>query len=373
MGLFSQYGTNSVNGDIVANESYSGVEGAYRIMSETHTNLCAINHAILEMDYVTASVEKGLLNESALEVVNEAAGSGIWAKVVEFIKKIGEKIVGLFKAAAAKIQGMCNKDGKDLCTKYEKIVYAKVNKGECSKMKFTWKATKNKAFDFLLSGKIGDEITDILASAQRQEKKAGVEYELSDKDKESIKPYDNDKITELKNSAYTAIVGSNTEKSDLAENMKEAFFEDEDEKEGLTSDIVSKVISILKENTKAVKEVNDAAKKANKDFTDKRKSAETIQKAMDKKLTGAKAGHATISSAYAHKVITLCNLQSTVISEVQTVWLGLVKENFKQARSILTRAAAWSQKKAYEEQASLMAGIQEASDMAVEDMFSFAE
>lgn len=371
MGLFSQYGTNSMTGEIVADESYVGVEGAYRLMSESHTNLCAINHAILEMDYITAGVDKGLLNESALEIVNEAAGEGIWGRVVEFIKKIGEKIVGLFKAAAAKIQGMCNKDGKDLCSKYEKVVYSKVNKGECSKMKFKWSEPTGASFDLTKSGDIDTAITNNIMRYTSNKDRVEHEYEAKENSLKESKPYDTSEVDEFKQSAYADIVGSkNTTKESLHEDMKEKYFKDEDDKEGLTSDIVAKVIEILKENKKDIKTVNDSAKTAKRFYEQKRKEAENVQKLMSKELTKPKKGRATLASAYAQRVITLCNLHATVVSEVQSVWLSLVKENFKQARSILTRAAAWSQSKPFEEQSSLMTGIEETSDMLVEEMFS---
>ena len=72
MSTYSQYGANSFSDNIVANESYDGIVGAYTAVEENAVNEHRIFESIIGRDFTEAYVAAGALDESALEAVNEA-------------------------------------------------------------------------------------------------------------------------------------------------------------------------------------------------------------------------------------------------------------------------------------------------------------
>ena len=138
MSTYSQYGANSFSDDIVANESYDGIVGAYTAVEENAVNEHRIFESIIGRDFTEAYVAAGALDESALEAVNEASLGGIWEKVKAFFKKMAEKIAGVIKSIKDRIVIAFTRDGKELVRKYDKQIVRKINDRKMTHFTYTF-------------------------------------------------------------------------------------------------------------------------------------------------------------------------------------------------------------------------------------------
>ena len=160
MGTFSQYamtGATSLGEPIVANESYIGAIGAYECMEESCRNDRAIFEHVLGCDFAEAMANHGAITESDFDVLNEASGTGIFSKVIEFFRKLGEKIKGIIQNAIDKITAMCTKDGKELYNKFKKQINEKMSDGTYSPdhFKYKWCDHTNTAAKIRIGGEGG--------------------------------------------------------------------------------------------------------------------------------------------------------------------------------------------------------------------------
>ena len=96
MATFSQYGVGGFSGGtIAADESYIGALGAFQMMEESAQNERAVFEFVLGCDFAEAATNNGVMTESEFEAINEASNGGIFSKVVDFFKRMIEKIKGI--------------------------------------------------------------------------------------------------------------------------------------------------------------------------------------------------------------------------------------------------------------------------------------
>lgn len=171
MAVFSQYNTNGFSGDSIGlDESYTGADGLYRIMEESEINKHSIFEHVIGCDFVEAATNNGMMLESELEAINEASGSGIFGKVIEFFKKLGEKIKGIIQNIIDRLTAVFTKDGKSLVNKFKKKINEKLNKGEYSDEHFKYKWCKVKSgtgvLDIDALGAGNSAVADAILSAK---------------------------------------------------------------------------------------------------------------------------------------------------------------------------------------------------------------
>ena len=129
------------NYTVEAAEGYSGGIGC---------QFAALEAAQTDFSFLTAFVQSdareiGMVREGAGEEevhsMLEGAISDAWAKLKEWIKKIWEKIKGIFKAFIARLEDFMGKNGYAYFEKYKKVLYdgksVKDLKAKYSKVKDT--------------------------------------------------------------------------------------------------------------------------------------------------------------------------------------------------------------------------------------------
>lgn len=134
MGVYSNNRFDSVgNIDVVANESYAGGIGAQQILIENAENDMNMFNAILSQDINEAvGIKEGTLLESEREVLMEGTLSGIRDKILAGLKKVWEKIKGLFANFIKRFNTIIIRDNKSLVNKYRSQFLTK----DVSKMKY---------------------------------------------------------------------------------------------------------------------------------------------------------------------------------------------------------------------------------------------
>lgn len=74
----------------------------------------------VEHDFLEAAAMGDVALESTLMAVDESFLGDVWSKIRDFIKKIRDKIVSIFKAAAVKIGAFFTKDNESLVSRYDR-------------------------------------------------------------------------------------------------------------------------------------------------------------------------------------------------------------------------------------------------------------
>lgn len=401
MAVYSQFATGGFDDDaIAANESYVGAIGAYQMMEESSMNQNAIFNHVLGCDFVEAQADHGFVSESTLEAVNEASEGGIFAKVVAFFQKLVEKIKGIINNMIKKIEAMFTKDGKKLVNKFKKDVQQKMNNGEFTdSFKYKWNkfnesmtpdktATLNNDF-FEVEGKVGKataNINTVLRAAKtyfEQQDKAKSDANSTDQDQlqkayadaerneeHNLNQMTSDALSDYKDAALSAWLGTSTSVSDFAKDVDETFFPDgEEQEEGLSNARLSSIISFLENDSKTV-----SALEKSKSLTEKKikndwiKPAQEINKKMNN-LSSKKSFR--LSGAYARSissnVITMGNALTACSTMIYSAWGAAFKKNYAQCRAVFIKAATYKKKSAKNE-AALLEAVVDVSNYEVDQM-----
>lgn len=263
MGVYSSNRTNlgTYSGEeIVANENYSGIEGAFQIMTEGYQNDLAIFNSVIMSDFQEAA----LLQEGAVEqvqVLQEANVSGFIDKIKEFIKKVWEKIKGLFKTFFVKIESLISRDTKKFAEKYKKEVFSK----DLSKMKFKFRKRTGKSIARLDEAGAESKVAAIIAEAEKNRTELKKLQEMIDD-------------SDFSDNCLSEISGiRNTTYSDFHKDYMETIFEDEDQIEGLDTALLSEMYEVLTMGGKALSELKKENAKVDKVFSNMLRSIDKIR------------------------------------------------------------------------------------------------
>ena len=428
MGVYSQY-SNTVSGmgnTVVADESYVGAIGAYQMIEESEINSYNIFESVIGRDFAEAGNNIGAITESDMEAINEASASGVWQNVVSFVQKIWEKIKGILNSIKTKIQGTLTKDGKALYKKYEKTINSKLNNGQLSDFKFKWKSLKHdndisNTFGGVIKGflsneekctlykeinanlKAADTFKSDISDGNKKEQNdnvngnrfKGVKYsdnsddiaKINDtedygndksKDNFGFRPYTSDECTDMLETALAEIcktfdnnVGDTVTAKEFPKEFHDAIFEDEEEKDKF-SDVQNDIAEILQGGKKILDGIDSAQKQSDRTFKETRTKASNIQKAMQK-ANESKSTQSTFAAAanrLAGRTTTCLNIISRVSGMAFSAATAVTKEHIKQCRAVWIKAAAYNQKKAPYEEATLLEAMADVSDYEVEEMFA---
>lgn len=374
MSTYSQYGANSFSDDIVANESYDGIVGAYTAVEENAINEHRIFESVIGRDFTEAYVAAGALDESALEAVNEASLGGIWEKVKAFFKKMAEKILGVIKSIKDRVVIAFTRDGKELVKKYDKQIVKKINTQKMKNFKFTFYGEVRK--DDLLSKDPAKAIETVLSTTELANKMytcfGNTKSSFSNIEKVTSKGeidekilLTDDQLSDLKEKAYQSI--SDNEATNRAELMKFATdVSDADETEGLTIDMYKKIVNTLKDGQAIIKKLNDSENKVKKIYSNIVKDAEDIQNKVNKIAQTEKYNKAaSLANAMATNTIKMGNALTNIATDALAASIAETKLCYKNARSIFTRAATYGGK----DEAAFMEAVSQVSDYEVEQIF----
>ena len=149
----------SSNYTVEAAEGYSGGIGC---------QIAALEAAQTDFSFLTAFVESdareiGMVREGAgveeMHAMLEGAISDAWNKLKEWVKKIWEKIKGIFKAFIARLEDFMGKNGYAYFEKYKKVLY---DGTPIKDLKAKYSKVDDKELEKLL---IGRELENVLPDA----------------------------------------------------------------------------------------------------------------------------------------------------------------------------------------------------------------
>lgn len=420
MGVYSQY-SNTVSGmgnTVVADESYVGAIGAYQMIEESEINSYNIFESVIGRDFAEAGNNIGAITESDMEAINEASASGVWQNVVSFVQKIWEKIKGILNSIKTKIQGTLTRDGKALYKKYEKTINSKLNNGQLSDFKFKWKSPKHdisNAFGDTIKGFLSDSNCTLYEEINANIKKAenfkkfhdkgptvekgrnykNVNYSNNSDDiakvndtedygddntkvNSKLRPYTSDECTDMLETALGEIcktfgndVGGTVTAKEFPKEFHDAIFEDEEEKDKF-SDVQDDIAEILQGGKKILDGIDSAQKQSDRSFKEIRTRASNVQKSMQKanESKTTQSTYAAAANRLAGRTTTCLNIISRVSGMAFSAATAVTKEHIKQCRAVWIKAAAYNQKKAPYEEATLLEAMADVSDYEVEEMFA---
>lgn len=408
MGVYSHNRTSlgsSIDvSEIVADESYVGLSGASRMLLENVQNEQMMFDAVIGNDFA----EVGLMTEGANEEIyalQEAALGGLFDKIKAFLKKIVEKIKGLFHSFMARISGVITRDNKELLKKYK----SEVLKKNCKDMKYKWSKPTGK-----LDGAASsvDEITDAINGVMTSIFSMKSTTFDSDDNSEYKKLRDNiDEGDFLEDLLGDALPNSTSkcESSEFDKEYHECMFEDEEtEDDGLDSGRKTYIMNVLDNSSKTIKTAKDFIKnteklsaKALKRVDDKNKEViKMLPKEKDKGYTtnykdiylGDKEGYGghvdvrhrivdtstynsekTMTAANTNRMLNLLystlSVVQTALTKTSAAYMREVQFEIKQARRVFVQAAAYRPKANKEDMDILFDAIEESVDYEVSSDF----
>lgn len=401
MGVYSHnrtsLGSSIDMSQIVADESYVGLAGASRMLLENVQNEQMMFDAVIENDF--AEVGLALENANAeIYALQEATMGGLFNKIKEFLKKIVEKIKGLFHSFMARISGVITRDNKQLLKKYK----AEVLKKNCKDMKYKWSKPTGKLDGADMSI---DQITNLLNDKMTEIFRMKREDFDSDESAEYKKL--RDKIDEgdtLEELLGNALPNKQTtcESGEFDKEYHDQMFEDEETiDDGLDSGRKSYIMNILDNSSKTIKTAKDFVKNTEKLSAKALKNVDNANKEIIKLIPKEKDND---KSKYYYKDIYLgdktgfkpsptsreqigntgtpvqlnrrLNLLSSYLSQVQTAltktsaaYMREVQFEIKQARRVFVQAAAYRPKANKEDMDILFDAIEESVDYEVSSDF----
>lgn len=343
--IFNNNSTSLGNGVPMA-EGYDCSYGAALALVESAQNEYAMFKAMLAVDAKEISMnESGVVTESEVYALQEAAVSGIWAKIKELFSKLAGKIKAIFHNFVAKISGLFMSD-KAYVKKYSAEVVRKTNIGN---LEVKWCKIKNSPLQDM------DKVTDIDAKLT----------ELKGLWREDVEGRQNAVVGSLD-------IGGVTDIDTFGEDMDKYFFEDQETVKiseingGIRSIIkyledANSKISKLKTSTnkvsssldKLVREADKRAKEAAKDFVDK------------------KEGVAETSVEEANKTFDMAQVYQTVVLKQINCVLAAVKKEYKQYKAAFAKAVTANNDK-LKESAVFAEAVAEAAAEEVEDVMNGA-
>lgn len=397
MSVYSQYGmgTSSASSNIIADESYSGFEGAFRMIEESVQNEHAIFEAIIKQDFAEAynRINPAIVSESQLVAIQEANGTGVWGKILDFIESIGAKIMGIIKTLMDKIQSVFIRDGKELVKKFEKQINAKMAQGKYTKMKFKYSKPKNEGIsNDTLESKLTGVLKTTLEDCSNLFSKAVEVKKLNDDSLKhtgsmakfgsaeynhtgtttKIKPFTEDDKIDMLEKALGGLAGTGSSTiKEFNKDFDAYVFNDIEEIEGYSSALNTTIKENLTETKKNLDTLSKNKRSTESFIASLRKQTKDIQKKATDAMGKDKAYTNDVykGNAVAGRVNTCLSIYSKVSANYYGALGSAIKKDLKQCRSIYVKAATYNQKQSVEDQAILMTAVRESSDYEVDEMF----
>ena len=378
MGIYSsnRTGLDYYSGEeIVADESYVGTLGCYNALIDMERNNRAIFEAGIARDFQEAVMVNEGASEEELMAFAEASLGGMVDSLKRIVKKIWEKIKGVFSTFLKKLDTVIIRDNKKFVEKYQRQVRTK----NLSKLKYKY-CKQLEGFKDLKEAL--DPGTAFTAEASRLLDRIGEggigEYK---------KWYEDG---DLESQFITRCVSSklkNVEMKDLAKEIHELCFDSEESEEGLDSARLTDIIMIL-QGDKIKKEVEDAEKKTNKHFTTILKKLDSFSKDLSKakydkntttnKIMKPTSGNQELEKNYDQNTTNIrlqeTGLATTCVSTLENVhnrvvacFLNENKFRISQARKVFAKAVSYNDKAKNE--ATYLDAVEEAAEYEIKEMF----
>lgn len=335
------YARNSLgsNEKITANENYSYADMG-RILSECVQNDQTLFNAVLMNDFKeSTAIREGTMVSSELQSFREFSVKEAWSGLKAKLKKLWEKIKGVFRQVYAKLTVWLVRNGKAFVAMHRKTLANKTGLGECKIPKYL----KRTNFDITKPAEsIRNDATKFL-------------------DKASEGGVGNDKADETVNHLLRATLpnGQGVTADTYAEAFKKAAFDEViDVKFSNLGISVEQLFNNITSKSKAIKDLKDAEKKVDKSIKD-------MIKKLDSKANEANKKEAGSGDTY-KRASTTCSAFERAITISTRCAIQAVRTGVAQDRMVIGKLVAYSPKSEnaiYEE----MAWLEGADDFATVD------
>ena len=345
--IFDNNSTALGSMDIPVVEGYDFQTGTAKLLIESARNDYAMFKAMLSVD----SKEAQIKNESAdyvmegeLMSLSEAAGSGIWQKIVELFNKLLAKIRSIFSNFIARLTGLVAKD-KTLVKKYKSKI---LNKGSVlNNMEIKYSKVKSDPIEKNISTE-SLQLNDLLDK-------------YDDNRDEMVKTYLSDQ--------FPGTSGAPTEKSEYAKALHEFYFEEQTT--GKVKDFntsIAAIVTWFENYEKKLKTIKENQKKLETNI------ANIIKQATTKKNNASKNADATKPDSLdelseAKKIYDSGLVYQEIVSYANKCLLNEIHFDYKQHKAVFMKAVTVDPNKLQE--SSIYAdAVAEAAADNVDDVIS---
>lgn len=341
------YSRNRVSGTVIASENYTDRDFG-RIMYECALNDQKVFNAAIANDFREISaVREGTMLESELVSFREFSAREAWEGLKKKVKKLWEKIKGVFRAVFAKLSVWFVRNGKAFVKLHKKYLLSKSGLDDCEIPRYRAKKSK---------------FSDLVA--------AGLDKEKSNLTFEDVvkNTYGDKDSSDMAEEMFGALLGTaSCNASEFHDKFIEACFEDEetnveyrDIKRGYS---MQEMFSTIENGGKAIKDLKKAEKAA-----DKKLSA--LVKKLDKAAADEKKYEKDQRTNYAN-ASKFVSATQTYVTAVVRASIAATKLDVKQCRMVLGKLVAYTPKSSLNDSAMLesMAWLEGADDFdEVEDI-----
>ena len=253
----------SSNYTVEAAEGYSGGIGC---------QIAALEAAQTDFSFLTAFVQSdareiGMVREGAgveeMHAMLEGAISDAWNKLKEWVKKIWEKIKGIFKAFIARLEDFMGKNGYAYFEKYRKVLY---DGTPIKDLKAKYSKVDDKELEKLL---IGRELENVLPDAF---------------DDKAVVVNDDKDQSELVDEYLEKMLGESTDKKSFKKDFHDKCF-DTESTEDLESGKIQEYVKYISDKKSIIEKFEKQRDTIDKSFNKISKSIDKMaSKALDDKV-----------------------------------------------------------------------------------------
>lgn len=356
MGIYSTNRLSSTRSSAMQPDmSYRGSSAIGRCMYESVLNDNALNESLLLSDFQEIrGIREGTIMKSELRSIQEASVEGFFKKAKELLKKLGEKIMGIFRTVYAKLTQWFVRYGKAYVAMHRKTVLTKNIKN------LTIKKYRMPKSEFKLES-LADKVDLGLKNLQdniKSKRLTGSNKDESDYKEEQLKFYLNTDKT------------SSSEYEEYAMNLA---FREEDDIDGneFSTSLLTKILDTVAEGRKPIKDLKKAEGKIIKALKKAQSDVEKIAKDIEKKKEDERNDdekHTAKAVKYAKENISCLQ---TAINTITSASIKIVKFDIKQSRSVIAQIVAYSP--THENNLYMLEAAEDAEDEFDEEMESPAE
>lgn len=310
---------NRVSGgmNIVANENY-GEHDFGRVLYESAINDGIVfNSAVLREFKEIDAIREGTMINSELKAFQEFSAREAWDGLKEKLKKLWEKIKGIFKKVTAKLAVWFVRNGKAYVAMNKHLLHADV--GGCKIPEF--RTGSDADYEKLLSDKLSKYVSEGLNA------------------KDTVAGNNGSTIEGHVNKIISRFYGVELESGsgDVSKAFIDKAFPNKHTNvefgklQGIT---VSKLFDVISTGKKPIKDLKKAEKEADK-------SIKAVIKEIDKMSKNRKEGE---TDKYYKAASKYCSDYQTALTKVTKAQIAMVKFNIKQCRACVSKLAAYTPK-----------------------------
>lgn len=317
----------------------------------------------VEHDFLEAAASTDVALESTLIAVDESFLGDVWGKIVEFLKKIKDKIVSIFKAASVKIGAFFTKDNDALVRKYQK----QFNNSDLSMTIKGFRKMKKDPVTLVDGFRPNEDFSGILSEGQwNSEDENATKAKL--KELEKVKK-DTTVTKMLKNCLDGYQVQGNVDSGKL-DYLKALFDSPKDVK---ASEISGDITTYLTNHQAALKSIDDVKKNLEDKISKMEEAAKKQQEDHDKIEGNDKSASNArqVEQKKAEVARAICTVTNTCVGKLSSAALDAVKFNIKQCRAAYIKIASKGAPNVHES-AELLEAMLDADEYEVDSFFEQA-